>query len=110
MADTPSTGLQLPGKIPRRRLFLVLILSGLIVTGGFVWLVWLHDPPPVPPDIDLVEAEPEVAKVIEEARAEVVKSRRSGEAWGHLGMILLAHGKSKEAGQCFAHAQRYAPH
>jgi tetratricopeptide (TPR) repeat protein len=57
----------------------------------------------------LESCEPRVARVIEAARAEVIRQPRSGPAWGKLGRLLLVHDMGSWAAPCFAHAERFDP-
>ena len=61
---------------------------------------------PAPPDVPLSGVEPDVAKVIREAREEVRRNGRSSAAWGKLGEVLLAHEYDAAADPCFAQAER----
>jgi tetratricopeptide (TPR) repeat protein len=58
---------------------------------------------------DTASWDPEVADVVEAQRAKVVADPRSHEAWGRLGMALLANGLVDEAEDCFIEAGRLAP-
>jgi tetratricopeptide (TPR) repeat protein len=85
---------------------LVLILLAGAAVGGWWWFRPLPPPdPPMPPDI----VEPEVRQVIETARQRVLKNPRSADAWGLLGMTLVAHLFDREADRCFAEASRLDP-
>ncbi len=71
---------------------------------------WYRFSAPEPPVIAMGEGtEPDVVKIIEEARAEVRRSPRSGAAWGKLGEVLLANGFSDESEACFVQAERFDP-
>lgn len=53
--------------------------------------------------------DPAVARAIEQARQEVAKNRRSADAWGNLGMVLLAHEFDEPARLAFVEAVKLAP-
>ena len=55
------------------------------------------------PDPDLAGMEPQVAQKIREVRQRVLDRPRSGAAWGHLGVVLHAHGL--EAGAAVSYDQ-----
>ena len=63
-----------------------------------------------PPPLNLAgisEPDPIAVSEIEAARAEVTRSPRSADAWGRLGMMLLAHGAPPaDANTCIAQAER----
>ena len=80
--------------------FLVIVVC--CIAGGF-WWYWHSGP--TPPDITRVDLEPAVAMAIDDARQDVLRHPRSGDRWGHLGMVLLAHKFPEEARVCFAEAE-----
>jgi tetratricopeptide (TPR) repeat protein len=53
--------------------------------------------------------EPEVARLLDEQRNNVLRTPRSGEAWGQLGQALFVNGFEREAVACFAEAERLQP-
>ena len=56
---------------------------------------------------DVAEPDPVAIRAIEAARAEVRRAPRSADAWGRLGMMLVAHGAlTADANVCFAQAER----
>jgi tetratricopeptide (TPR) repeat protein len=63
--------------------------------------------PPPPPAIDTAGFDPAIAAAIGEARQGVLNSPRSHEAWGRLGMVLLAH-EMPAAAACFLTARDLA--
>lgn len=76
--------------------------------GGIGW--WLSRPgPPAPPAVDLAGADREVADLVEASRRDVLASPGSARRWGHLGMVLRAHGYGGEANACFEQAERLDP-
>ncbi len=81
----------------------VFALAALAAAG---WCGWLWFGAPAPPDVPLSGVEPDVAKVILEAREEVRRNGRSAAAWGKLGEVLLAHEYDAAADPCFAQAER----
>jgi tetratricopeptide (TPR) repeat protein len=93
----------------RRRLLLLglAVLTALAVAGGVWWL--RRDAVVLPPVVDLSGADPEVARLVESARREVLAEPRSAERWGHLGMVLRAHDFADESGECFTQAERFDP-
>jgi tetratricopeptide (TPR) repeat protein len=56
--------------------------------------------------VDLSDADPEVAELVEQARQKVVEGPESAQAWGRLGMVLRAHGLADESSFCFLQAER----
>jgi tetratricopeptide (TPR) repeat protein len=96
---------------PRRRWWLIAVLA-VALAGGALWAVLARrgaDRTPNPPQPSLEEADPEVAEAVEIARRAVLANRRSGEAWGRLGMVLRAHDFGEEANVCFEQAERLSP-
>lgn len=63
---------------------------------------------PSPPSIDRV-ADPAVKKLLAEYRGAVLKSLRSDDAWGKLGMAFFAHDFPDEARVSFAAAEHLNP-
>jgi tetratricopeptide (TPR) repeat protein len=95
-----------PTATKRRRLLVLAVagaLAGLALAGA--WYFW-PAPDNSPPEPDLTGAEPEVAKAIRKARAEVQKAPRSAAAWGRLGMLLRAHDYAAAASACLARAEQ----
>jgi tetratricopeptide (TPR) repeat protein len=76
----------------------------------FGFWFWHHRPRLQPPIPDLTGVDPEVVEAITEAHQAVLKKPSSGRAWGHLGMILSAHGFPREANRCLVEAERLEPH
>jgi tetratricopeptide (TPR) repeat protein len=96
------------GRIQLRLLVGLSAILGLLALGsGYAWYRFSAPEPPV---IAMREGtESAVVKAIEEARAAVRRSPRSGAAWGKLGQVLLANGFSDESEECFAQAERFDP-
>lgn len=63
----------------------------------------------VVPGPELVEMEPRVARVLQEARQAVLASRDSAEAWGELGSLYDAHMLTDLAETCYRRAGTLAP-
>ncbi len=81
----------------------------LLALAGVGFYFWRQHSPPEPPIIKLPGSDPAIYKAIEEARAAVRNSPRSGQAWGRLGMVLSIHDILPEADICFAQAERFEP-
>lgn len=106
-ADPPSAPLPVPR---RRRGRWILLLAVLLLAAGAAGAWWWRgrgtaiDPPTVSGIQDA-----EVQQAIDQARKRVFAQPRSADAWGFLGMILLAHRYDREADRCFAEACRLNP-
>jgi tetratricopeptide (TPR) repeat protein len=85
-------------------------MAALIVAGGLTMaaVMWARSPP-LPPDIDAAEFDPAVAAAVKQARGAVLRTPRSGAAWGRLGLVLVAHHIDTEACLCFAQAEKLDP-
>lgn len=92
----------------RRRLFIVaaLLLAAASLAAVSSW--WLRTPQAsAPPQIDLANVDPAVRRAVESARTAILDRPDSAEAWGKLGMILMAHGLPVAASTaCLAQAER----
>jgi tetratricopeptide (TPR) repeat protein len=100
--------LQIGRYAPRGKWRLVaLAVLAVGVAGGFY--AWRREPAPVPPSVDLEDADPEVVRAIETARAAVLATPRSGMAWGRLGMVFAVHDFDAPARTCFLQAERFDP-
>ncbi|HTU89726.1 MAG TPA: tetratricopeptide repeat protein [Gemmataceae bacterium] len=100
-----------PAVSPRGRNRWVVLLGVVLLlsagaAGGWWWR--RHAAPVEPPVISGVQ-DAEVRQSIEQARQRVLTQPRSAEAWGFLGMILLAHRYDREADRCFEEAGRLNP-
>lgn len=89
-----------------RRTALVLIAGVGLTWSG--WFFWSRHRPPLP-EIDVSNANPSLATAIGRAVDAVRQEPRSGDRWGLLGMILLAHQYNLEAADCFRQAETWAP-
>jgi tetratricopeptide (TPR) repeat protein len=105
---SPST----PRRLKRRRGWFVLVLLLVLIAAGATG-VWLRrprrTPPAVPPALDLADADPVVAAVLEKERQRVLQSPHSAAAWGRLAGLLTAFNYRHEALICFAEAERLDP-
>ena len=89
-----------------RKLLVGVAALGVIAAG---WYGWRDYTTPVPPNIPLEGVAKEKAEKIGQATEAVRRDGRSGEAWGELGLTLLANGFPDESVPCFAHAERFDP-
>jgi len=100
---------RMPAAIFRRWRGSLFIVAALLLAAGAVGTWWFHGSapavPPVLPDI----ADAEVRQAVEGARQKVLDKPGDADAWGRLGMILLAHQLYAEADRCFAEAARLNP-
>lgn len=83
---------------------------GLLAAGG----VWLGrdsriDPGIDPPGVARERVFEEVYEAVEAARSDVLARPDSGQAWGQLGRVLLAHERFDEADIAFQQAHRFEP-
>jgi tetratricopeptide (TPR) repeat protein len=100
---TPSAG---PSR--RRRLAAGAVAAAVLALLIGLWL-WHRRPRLEPPLPDLTGVDPEVVETITQARRDLLQKPSSAPAWGHLGMVLNAHGFLTEANRCFAEAERLNP-
>ncbi len=107
--DCPPTPRPQPG---RRGQLLVLLLSLAVVlaaVAGWARLrVGANSPVNIPP-VETAELLPAVAQEIRAKQARIVDDPTRAEAWGEYGLVLLAHGFRKEAGDCFEAAEAREP-
>jgi tetratricopeptide (TPR) repeat protein len=100
-----------PGSKPsghwRRLLVAALMLASMVLGIGGTFCFRGHSPEP--PALTLTGIDPAVVAAVDNARAGVRRSPRSGSAWGRLGMVLAAHDFAAEANLCFAQAERLEP-
>jgi tetratricopeptide (TPR) repeat protein len=93
--------------VTRRRFRLIGLCLLLAVAAGAGLWHWLDRPDL--PEIDLTEADPGVRQAVQQAMREVRWQPRRGEAWGRLGMVLLAHDFLDAAAVCLAKAEQLDP-
>jgi tetratricopeptide (TPR) repeat protein len=91
---------------PRRILVYGVVLLGAVFAGAIGGYYWWREAIPEPPVVELANLEPSAVAAIREARAAVMQSSRSAEAWGRLGVFLLTCSYRPEARACFACAER----
>lgn len=93
------------------RRLLVLLLLGAALVGVAAWIRHRADSNPILriPPVEITQLLPAVAKEIEFHQAQIVADPNNADAWGHYGLVLLAHGFRKEAGSCFVEAEALAP-
>ncbi len=103
----PTAAAHGPGRPSRRRALLVVGLLVLAAAAATGWWV-LRPVPPVPPMPEGIE-DPEVERVVVEARRPALDDPRSADAWGQYGKVLLAQLFDQEADACFAEAARLDP-
>jgi tetratricopeptide (TPR) repeat protein len=84
----------------------ILFSLALLVGAGY-W--WYRGTASQIPAVDTSASEPELAAAIAAAQANVRQQPRSGDAWGRLGMLLLAHTFESQADECLAQAERLSP-
>jgi tetratricopeptide (TPR) repeat protein len=82
-----------------------LSISAILVYRQF----WKGLKAPVVPQFDLVCSDAVALVAIREARQQVEMDPRSSRSWGHLGMLLYAHGFVPEALQCLGQAGQLDP-
>jgi tetratricopeptide (TPR) repeat protein len=93
----------------RWRFGLTLLLVALAAAGATVWY-FLHRPTaPLPPDVNLGDADPAFVAVVEAARDRIRLEPASVAAWVELGKVLRATGYSVEAAVCFHQAGKLEP-
>jgi Tfp pilus assembly protein PilF len=63
-----------------------------------------------PPVVEVADRDAAVVAALQAAQEKVRASPHSAAAWGRLGMLLLDYHFLPESRQCFAQAQRLAPH
>jgi tetratricopeptide (TPR) repeat protein len=74
-----------------------------------VVLIWRWYTTPVPPQLSLAGAEPEVVAVMQAAVDDVRRRPRSAQVWGTLAMVLAAHDYNEQAVICYAQAEALDP-
>ncbi len=95
----------------QRMLRWALVLIGAIVLLGAGWWGWQRwrSPAPVPPEVSLPDADPELAEALAAARGQIEREPRSAAAWGRLGKLLRAAHALEPAARMFAQAAKLDP-
>lgn len=93
----------------RRRLLLILLLTGLGAGAALGWYSWRRYAAPRPPKIVQDELDPELAQAIEKAQRKIQADPYSAQTWGDLGKLLRASQLLSEASACFAQAEQLDP-
>ncbi len=95
----------------RLRNLLALALVGLILVGVAAWvrLRVSRNPMLRIPPVETSDLLPAVARELEERQTAILEAPDSAAAWGEYGLVLLAHGFRKEAGDCFMEAEALDP-
>jgi tetratricopeptide (TPR) repeat protein len=84
--------------------------AGLLLLAGAALLGWRWTrQTPLQPPMPAGVGDAEIRAALQSARQEVLKAPASADAWGRLGMVLLAHLFDREADRCFAEAARLDP-
>ncbi len=95
----------------RGRLIVLLLSLAVVLAAVAGWArlrVGANTPVRIPP-VETAELLPAVAQEIREKQARIVENPTQAEAWGEYGLVLLAHGFRKEAGDCFEAAEGREP-
>jgi tetratricopeptide (TPR) repeat protein len=110
VSGTSEPGNAVARRRPRwRRPVAWLAAAVLVLVVGAVVYRLVRRPGPEPPVVDLTSADPQVARAVTAARADVLRAPRSGQAWGHLGMVLVTHNFQEEGIRCLTEAERLDP-
>src|SRR5712692_10313212 len=95
----------------RRIILMATTVLVLATAAGIGCYLWAHrglvqpPPPPIPAGL----TDPPARKVVEDKRQAVLAARRSGKAWGELGMAFHAHDAAAEAVACYRRAMDLDP-
>lgn len=101
---------QPPPTIWRRfRRWAAIVIGLIAVLGGVSYLAFVERVPR-PPTIATAGVDPAVAKLINATVEEVVRARRSGDAWGQLGSVLMHYEFIQETRFAFEQAEKLSPH
>ncbi len=103
MSAAPPTSA--PSPKPRRRLLLVGIVGILAACIGGYFL-FRPFPPPIP-EVDLSNADSDVATAVNRAIDRVKADPLNGSVWGYLGMVLRAHDFDMPSVQAFEAAEKF---
>jgi tetratricopeptide (TPR) repeat protein len=87
----------------------VVLLSSAVGVACWAWFRPARVSPPTPPEAVWNKDEPAVRAVLDAARTGVLRNPSSGEAWGYLGQVLLAHSYVDQAVSCLREAERLDP-
>jgi len=79
------------------------------LAGVATWLSWRWVTTPAVPEIALDRTDEALVELVAKAQEEVRRKPRSGEAWGKLGVILLANYVNAPALECLVNAERFDP-
>jgi tetratricopeptide (TPR) repeat protein len=108
-ASTPPSA----GHVSRRKFVrltvLIMLAMGAVGLAYALLVGGAHSRTKRPPNVELAGLDAEAAAAIRAARADVEARPRSGEAWGRLGMVLLANDLQPESLTCFEEAERLDP-
>jgi tetratricopeptide (TPR) repeat protein len=91
----------------RRNRVALLLTAAAVLGAGLVAWKQSQQPAPnivVPPEIPSNIHDSEIVAAIERARNAVLSKPQSGQAWGELGMVLLAHRFEHQSNICFEEA------
>ena len=102
----PPQDQEAPSSTGRRLLLLLVVGVALVAVAVAVRMRVSSNPLLRIPPIETADLLPAVAKEIEQKQAAIVARPDAPEAWGDYGLVLLAHGFRREAGDCFAEAER----
>src|SRR5437868_6574479 len=98
------------GGLIHRRPILALAGLSVVVAGAAAGLhVWRTATVSEPPEVQLFTSDADLINAVRDARTAVRAAPRSANAWGHFGMLLLAHAFLPEAESCFTQARRFDP-
>ncbi|HTU17278.1 MAG TPA: tetratricopeptide repeat protein [Gemmataceae bacterium] len=102
---------QTPTITPGRLRLMGIAAAAMLLACGLVtvWSWHRNTNAPVNPPLPSPIEDAEVRHAIERARNKVLDNPRSANAWGRLGMTLLAQLFDREADRCFAEAARLDP-
>jgi tetratricopeptide (TPR) repeat protein len=82
-----------------------------LILGGILAYPRLKSSPPfIPPDVPADITDAELRNAISLARKKVEQTPHSAEAWGLLGTVFLANGRSGEADSCLRQAEKLDRH
>src|SRR5437870_11151445 len=85
------------GLIHRHRLVALAGACAVMAAAASGWYVWRTASVSEPPEVQLFTSDADLITAVGNARTAVRAAPRSANAWGHLGMLLLAHAFLPEA-------------